>query len=70
MQIEKFVHVTPRSAKAMLECLMSKLPDQRYQSYDLLIDDLGRLLRGEEPIIDSLGETLILDESINFKYND
>ncbi len=70
LQIENFVHVTPRSAKAMLECLMSKLPDQRYQSYDLLIEDLGRILRGEEPVIDSLGEILVLNESINFNDTD
>ncbi|MCD4658123.1 MAG: serine/threonine protein kinase [Planctomycetes bacterium] len=70
MPIENFVHVTPRSAKAMLECLMSKLPEQRYQSYDLLIEDLGRLLRGEEPVIDSLGETMILNEAVKFDDTD
>ena len=64
--IERHVHVTPRSAKAILETLLAKLPDQRYQSYDLLIEDLHRALVGDEPIIDALGETFNLNESVEF----
>lgn len=45
-------------AEAMIYAMINKLPDQRYPTYERLLADCHRLLRGEDPVVDFFGETI------------
>jgi serine/threonine protein kinase len=50
--------VVSTGAESMIYTMINKLPDQRYPTYDRLIDDCKRLILGLDPVVDFFGEVL------------
>ncbi|MGE0431422.1 MAG: serine/threonine-protein kinase [Planctomycetota bacterium] len=58
VSLSRYCGVISHGGESMLYAMINKLPDQRYASYDRLIQDCDRLIAGEEPMVDFFGETL------------
>ena len=58
VSLSRHCGVINHGAESMMYAMINKLPDQRYSSYDRLIQDCDRMLAGDQPMVDFFGETL------------